>query len=484
MDRSEKVGIAFLAVFSLPFSIFGLAAVFKGIRMLAEGQSGGPWMLVLFGIVFSTIGVGLMLGAIFGPRKMQQAQRRRAENPDQPWLWRDDWTQGRANSQTKPEMIRAWIIATLWNVVSTPPLFFISQEQVQKNPASLLGLLFPLVGVGLLVWAVRETLRWFEFGKTCFQMATVPCVIGREVRGEIQTRFPRPPSHAIRLKLTCVRHVVTNSANRQTAQDIILWREEKTVSPEELIAGPMGTNIPVSFHIPLDVQQTDSANPNNSILWQLEAIADVPGVDYDDTFELPVFRTKDTPSTEQESAFASDRASAAFTPTILVRNTPEGNTEFYFPAARNPGFASGLALFSVIWSGLLWFMIAKRAPFIFPLVWSFFDLLLIYGSLQMWLGTSSVVVGSGTVRVRSGLLGSGKTREIAFGQVDRIQTAITAQQGGASGTPYYDIQLFQTDGTKITLGSTVRSKQEAEWLASEIQRLITPKAHSATAGTF
>jgi hypothetical protein len=262
----------------------------------------------------------------------------------------------------------------------------------------------------------------------------------------------------------------------------MLWREEKDVSPVELAPGPTGTSIPVCFHVPVDVRQTDTTDSRNTILWQLEAEVDVPGVDYQDIFELPVFRTKDTPATEPEDALAAEaNPPHDFTPTIVVRNTPDGRTEFYFPPARNVAFASGLTAFSALWGGALWFLIAKRAPFIFPLLFGAFELLMLYGSLQLWLGTSRVLIGSGELQVRSGILGSGRMQTIPFSEISKIQTAITAQQGGGSGTPYYDIQVVQSSGIQITLGKTVRNKHEAESLASQMQSLIFAKSRTMTA---
>jgi hypothetical protein len=35
----------------------------------------------------------------------------------------------------------------------------------------------------------------------------------------------------------------------------------------------------------------------------------------------------------------------------------------------------------------------------------------------------------------------------------------------AGSVPYYDVVVRQKDGTKVTAGSSVREKREAEWLA-------------------
>jgi hypothetical protein len=340
--------------------------------------------------------------------------------------------------------------------------------------------------VYLLVRAIRETLAWFQFGKTYFQMTAVPLVIGREMRGAIQARFPKPPEHGIRVKLSCVNRIVTGSGKDQTTRENIVWRDEHTVSARELYASPTGTTIPVSFHIPLDARQTDCSNPRNSVLWLLEADADVPGVDYKDLFELPVFRTKDTPSHAETAEFSQIEAKLGppASPTIHVTPTAQG-TEFYFPAARNQSFAAGMTAFFVLWTGVLILIFHLHAPFIFPVVFGLFDLLFFYLVLQMWFGTSIVIVNTGQLRVRSGLFGRGKWQEVLVSDISAIDAVIRSQQGGASGTPYYNIELIENDGRKITLGETIRDKEEAEWLVNEMRRHLglQSKSLSASIGT-
>jgi hypothetical protein len=238
-----------------------MLATGTGIRQIVDTRAAQPGTLVTLGLMFTLIGSAILAAAILAPRKLKQAQQRRAEHPQEPWLWRDDWAQLRANSQTRSELKRAWIFSILWCLASAPVLFFVTGEKLVQQPASLIALGFPMIGAALLVWAIRETLRWFEFGKTYFAMSTVPFAVGREVRGAIQTRFPRPPVHGIQLKLTCVNRTVTGSGNSQTTQEKILWRDQKTIDPQELVLGPEGTTIPVNFHVPVDARPTDSTNP-------------------------------------------------------------------------------------------------------------------------------------------------------------------------------------------------------------------------------
>jgi hypothetical protein len=328
-------------------------------------------------------------------------------------------------------------------------------------------------------------MAFFEFGNSYFEMSTVPGVVGRELRGQIQARFPHSPDHGIHLRLSCVHRVTTGSGNSQSTWENIAWRDEADLSSGQLCPGPTGTAIPVSFRIPQDAQPTEKRNPRDEFVWLLEALAHVPGVDYHDLFEVPVFRTEQTPAQAETEAFgALETAQPPVTrpevATVQVRRNAEG-TEFYFPAARNKSLATSTTVFLTIFSAVTYFLI-HHAPIVFSLAFGFFSLLLLYTSVQTWLGTSRVVMGSSGLTLQSGLLGGGKVQQVSLAEVAAISDRITAQQGGATGTPYYDIELTLRDGKKLTLGRTLRDKHETEWLVEEMRRLASVQAKGVAAG--
>jgi hypothetical protein len=489
MDRS-KIGLLFISLFALPFAAFGLFALSRAVPQLLSGAGDSQvWLGLLFGVVFSSIGLGLILVGFYGAKLNQRQQRLEAEFPGQPWKWRFDWATGRINSNTRSDTIGAWAFAILWNLISSPVLFFAPHEAARKGPIVYVSLVFPVVGMFLLVRAVRLSLELHEFGRTCFEMSSVPGVVGHELKGNLQVRFPRPPDHGIHLRLSCVQRTLTGSGNSQSTTERILWRGESTVSATQLYAGPAATMIPVSFHIPYDAQPTEKRTPRDMTLWLLEAQADVPGVDYHDVFEVPVFHTAQSPAepeagTSETEPDAPAEAKRPENPTIQVRAST-GGTEFYFPAARNKSFAASTTVFCLIFCGAAYLMARGHVIFIFPIAFGGFGLLLLYITLQMWLATSRVVIGNGMLSVQDGWLGSGKVRTLAFGEIEGIRCNITAQ-GGGTGTPYYDLELIKKAGGKVTLGRTLREKDEAEWLASEMRSLIglEPKAMAAAGGSI
>jgi hypothetical protein len=74
-------------------------------------------------------------------------------------------------------------------------------------------------------------------------------------------------------------------------------------------------------------------------------------------------------------------------------------------------------------------------------------------------------------------------QQFSCADIESITTKITAQQGGSTGTPYYDIQMALRGRTmNITLGRTLRNKHEADWLVEEMQRLAGAKPKGMFAG--
>ena len=83
-------GTGCLALFGLPFAGFGVFALVQFVREAQAGKLQQAAMLAIFGLVFSSVGFGLMAGAVYARRRLKQDADKRARNPDPPWLWRDD----------------------------------------------------------------------------------------------------------------------------------------------------------------------------------------------------------------------------------------------------------------------------------------------------------------------------------------------------------------------------------------------------------
>jgi hypothetical protein len=209
----------------------------------------------------------------------------------------------------------------------------------------------------------------------------------------------------------------------------------------------------------------------------------VPGVDFDATFELPVFRTEQssetvtTRSLSHAPQMSSDElVQLRENSKIRVGSSPGGGKEIFFPAARNPGTAAGMTLFLAIWSGVDWLLIHLEAPLIFPIVFGFFGVLILYGVLALWFGTSRVVIEAGEVRVKKALMGVGSSQTVPVSEIKGVTTKIGMQQGGQKGTPYYDIVLRRHSGRDFVAGGFIKNKREMEWIVQEINDALATES--------
>lgn len=479
VTNSSKVGVAVVAAFGLAFLGFGAAVVAPWLTGRSPVQ-GSLAAVLIFCSVFAVMGGGLIVMAVQMNRKINDQVLLEGQNPSSPWLWRSDWAASRVYGSNGGKAIGLALFAGLWDLISiTVAVTAFPQFLRTSDPKYLGPLLFVAVGAVLTFFAARAALRRERFGKTCMQFASLPFSPGKPLRGTIHLRFATTTRHGINLRLSCVRQIVTGGGDNRSTSRVVLWQSDKNVSEQLIAPGPMGdAAIPVDFTIPSDAYETNRDNPADQVLWIVHAEADTPGVSFSDDFEVPVFRL--TPQTETAGSFSNfeTTAPAAFqsdaedvpppdNPKVVVGTGMNGGTEFYFPMFRNRGRVLVLTLFTVVWTGIVYFLVHSNAPVFFPIVFGLFDLLLVYGLLQSMLGSSRIEAGNGRIVLSRALAGIRTTREIAYSDISQILAATTAQ----STPPSFSLRLQTKSGVKITLADSIDDRQEARWVAAQLEKL-------------
>jgi hypothetical protein len=465
-------------MFLLPFAGVGIVTAVTGLQRLARGDWHEGVVLTLFGVVFGGFAAAGVAAVIIGRRKLKEQDSLRLRHPHQAWLWRSDWSSGRIVDSSRGTLWASWIFASFWNLISFPVGFVGVREALQAgNQAGLVALLFPLVGIGLLTWAVRTTLRYQKYGISQLDLITIPGTIGRSIAGTVRVTSLLEPNDGFEVSLSCIRRVTTRSGKNSSTSESVLWQEERRVRGQSSRdSAGMGTRIPIAFAIPVDAQASDASNPRDQIVWRLKLSASVPGVDYESVFEVPVFRTSDSelPLTADEARMVGDQVPAP----ADYRQPPESRiaitrnrrgTEILFPAARNPGVAIGSTVFTLAWIAITGALVHYKAPTLFPIVFGLFALLLVVGTLQLWFEASRVRADGGTLALSRGYLYPGRERTMGVADIADVSIKIGMQAGLR---PYYDVVIIRKDGKKVTAGRAVRDKREAEWLAVTLKNAL------------
>jgi hypothetical protein len=288
--RGRALLLGCIGLFMLPFIGAGISLLSLGIRALQHGEANAIAPL-LAGFFFTAFSVSFFAIVFVAIRNTARAASLQASAPDQPWLWRPEWTARRIPDQRGNITAFLWIFAIFWNAVTIPVSFLLAREWMkQANPLLLLALMFPIVGLGLIIAAVYMGLRRLKFGVSVCTIETVPIRRGHTFRGEIEMRGDAVPDGGYRLRLLCVRRIVRRSGKSQSIDEQAIAQQEIRVSAASAMRSPTGgVRIPFSIAVPTDGKPCDIRNPRDQILWRLEAAAELRGIDYAASFELPVF---------------------------------------------------------------------------------------------------------------------------------------------------------------------------------------------------
>ena len=491
MAQPSKVGTVILTVFALPFLGGGLFFTYALIVSRQNFKFADLAVRLVMACFFALVGAGLIFAACKGYGFLKKQARLQEANPLSPWLWRADWAASRAEGGNKKSYIRAWTAAVFVNLITAPFMFGKIPELLrQGDPRAFLLLAFCSFGAILTINAIRATIRHERFGNSYFEFDPLPISPGRRMTGRIQLRFETQAAHGIDLRLSCVRRIVSGSGNNRSVSNATLWQADKNVPSDAIQAGPLGRAIPVDFDLPAESLVTDRDRPDDQVLWLLHANADVPGVDYSEDFELPVFRTTDSPQpasdsfsqagstgsrsfgfATEESADADSEAVAQPARTKVAVSMHDGGTEFYFPPLRTPARALLLLVVSLVFTGAVYALMHNHVPMLFTAVFALGDLFVLFGFFHVALGSARIFAGNGEIQSRGGLLGSGALRRTPFSEIASIVPVAGPSQGSSSDHSIYSIQLRTKSGKKFTLADEIGSRQEARWIVSQLETL-------------
>ena len=453
-----------LSVFAVPFFIAGVSIAGAGVRAFHRGDAAAP-VLLGTGIVLTAFSAGFVALVWFSTRQLQAAARLRSLNPMQPWLWRDDWAARRvAEGRARPGA-PLWIFALMWNAITIPMALLVARQS-PPTPVAVLLFVFVAIGIALLAGATHSALQERKFGRSICAIDRMPVEPGQTFSGTIEHRDTQVPDAGYRLVLSCISQILTGGRRTRHVTTEVLWETEQRLSGALAAPGPMGMRIPFSFDIPADARSTDQSKPDDTVVWQLVVTAELPGIDYKATFELPVFATTGHVAA-QHAVRQEEAARRELSPSSRVTITPlpSGGVELRVAPLRDLGAAMTFLFFAAIWFTAIGFMWRFGAPMFFAAIFSLFGLLILCMAIDFFAGTSIVSADRAGLRARHAVLGIATSKSIDAAQVESIAPKV----GGHVGTrPYFDIEARLKDRSSRTLARYLVNRADAEAFAAKL----------------
>ena len=419
----------------------------------------------IFVFVFGGVGFGLLIVIWRAPEKKDASL---PEFQASPWLLNHDWQTPTIRSNSKVAMWGAWAFAAFWNLVSSvTPVMAWKEVTENQNYLALVALLFPLVGLGLLAWAIRRTLEWRRFGPAPVTLDPFPGSIGGHVGGTIDLNLPWDAAARFQLTLTNLRSHVSGSGKNRERRENAEWQDERVAQAEP---GGKGTRLTFRFDVPAGLQPSDAQQEGDEYhVWRLSLSADIPGADLDRDYEIPVYAT--ATQSRHLSRHALDRgrtaqaamADAGARDVIRWKNGMTGRSMFY-PAGRF--FWANLMGFVIgaVFAGAGYMLIVKEGAAIFGGVFGGVGALIAMAAFYMATNSLEVWQDGTHIRTLRRWLGIPVSRKAMaksdFTHLGKKKSMKT--QSGGKHVIYYAIHAVDRQGDKLVIGDGFRGASRAK----------------------
>ncbi|MCF6225109.1 MAG: DUF3592 domain-containing protein [Xanthomonadales bacterium] len=436
------------------------AVLFKTVR----------WPLVafkvLFMLIFSGAGAGFYFYGKYNLKREDQVRELQQQYPEAPWKWRPQWQQNQLQSQSGAIRWFATIFAVFWNLISSPIWFIIPQELASGNTIVLVAVLFPLVGIGMAVWATQLWRQHYRFGNSVLILKRVPIDLGGQLRANLQLPADVPVGSELNIRLDCIRKTTTRSGNKTSTHESILWQTD-----QRIVVTDAGTYrlVPIRFQLPSDQPETNDPTGKNSVFWRMDISSDIPGIDYQASFELPVFDTgyvAELNSADESVASLKAETGAAGDPTRSGAIINGG--VYHFPAARHKSLIFGLFIVGLVFGGIgTAIIISGRTWFggMFTLV----GVLIFWGMLSLLLKRSEIRLENGSIIASSGWFRLKERLRLPSFKVKKIWVKSNMSSGN---TKYYDLYLDDQNGKRHSLASKLTGRRDTEALIAQLETAL------------
>jgi len=435
------------------------------------------WGLVgfksVFLFVFGGVGLFILISLFRAPKSKDLDDPRFA---DTPWLANNKWQGDPILSNSKLAMYAIWGFAAVWSLISAPLPFVVYGEVVEKNnlPA-LIGLLFPVIGLGLIGWAVRQTMEWRRFGKAPLKLDPFPGSIGGHVGGTIEVNLPFDSTHRFSLTLTCLNSYISGSGKNRSRKERAEWQESQVahVSP-----GASGSTVSFRFDVPEDLRSSDADRSDERYyIWRLNLNAELPGTDIDRDYEIPVYATGQASRDLSNFSINEARSEQAQVDTEEIRkfiriDQGVGGKSLLYPMGRNLMGGTSALIFGGIFAGSGWYLMSYESEIFMGIIFGGVGALIVLTAFYLVLNSLEVVKAGNEITAIRRILGipvqTSVMRQSEFVQFKK-KTSLKSQSG-KKHTIYYSLQAVDISGDKVTIGEGFKGANQARAAAELIAK--------------
>lgn len=236
-------------------------------------------------------GFFLALGFLLTLIEQRGARRLAREFPERPWLQDSDWAQlrGRPRGATSVAGISLMLGVFGWPAFCATLLWALEPEPAWNF--TFVMFMANLAASFIAVLTVRRVLQRFKYGQPQLLLSQVPLELGKTFSARLL--MARSVAAAEKLKATLRLEKTTTSGsgkNRQT-DSVVMWERKLEVPRSAFFEEDGRLAAELRFEVPEDLPTTRFAG-EPTYQWQVAVEAETAGVDFEESFSVPVYRPR------------------------------------------------------------------------------------------------------------------------------------------------------------------------------------------------
>lgn len=283
-------------VFGGVFAAIGTFVTLIGLRVIEPGgRLNVPhWVLLPIGLVFASVGAFLSGKTWLRLRAERRHDQLILRHPDQPALADYEWDPAGSRSDLRQQATRATVIAAFFVLFLTPVNYIAFKEAPEF--AWVLRVIVGLFDLVTLYLLGDMALRWgrvFKFGNALLRFGQFPLLINQPVRltwiapegcrGDATGGFT----------LRAIREWYETSGRGNSRSTRLVHEQQWSASweiPSTTFIRP-GDTYDLALDLPPDAPGT-ALRAERPLFWELEVNLALPGLDFKDTYLVPIYSRK------------------------------------------------------------------------------------------------------------------------------------------------------------------------------------------------
>lgn len=416
------------------------------------------WFKMIFVLVFGGVGCGLIAWVFLG----RAGEIHHPECATKPWLVQPEWASEKISGNAKTAVWGVWGFALLWNAISSFLWFVIPSELAKGNYVIMVAILFPLVGLGLLYWAISTTLEWRRFGALALHLDPYPGSIGGQVGGQVDIPLAYSSAYQFPVTLACAHSYMSGSGKDRSRKESIKWQAQGFAYAE---ASATGTRLNFRFDVPEKLSPSEPASDNYH-RWRLIIKASLPGIDLNRQFDIPVY-----PTAEKSQHLLQDSGNHPHAieyrnnllEAVLDMRQVQGGVEIYYPMFRHAGMKLGWMLFGIIFGGVGIGISYGDAPGFMVIIFTLIGIIIFLVCLYSLFSSLRVRLDQEGLWTRRQLFGVIVSKQHYQRTDIKLLTLKQSysMQSGSEHVEVFSIKAHTNTGKKITIGESLKGRETA-----------------------